>query len=801
MKGKQDVEHLKQLARGRWAEILVELGGVDIDRLDGKHHPCPKCDGKDRFRCIDLDDGVLFCNRCFRCDNGDGLAALMWLNGWLFSETLDKLADWLGVDGSGGSTPTSKSKTSDKKEVARYDYRDESGELLYQKVRYDPKDFRQRAPKPGGGWNYSLKGIEKVLYRLPEVLEADPEETIFIVEGEKDVDRLHGLGLVATCNFDGAGKWLDPYTDTLTGRHVVILVDNDDDGRAHGELVASKLNGKAASIRVVELPDLPEKGDVSDWLDAGRTVEELTAIVEKADAWEPSRDVDPDQPEPFPLDVLPEVVRRYVVEASDALGCDPAFVAAPVLVVLAASIGDSCVIRLKSTWSEPSILWMAIIAPSASQKTPAINLALAPLFPINRRGFQDHEKMMGEYERDMLVYDSDLADWKRTGRKNDEPPPTKPQKPECKRYIVSDITLEALVDRLSSNPHGLLVFVDELAGWIGSFDAYRSGSAKDESAWLAIHSGSPLTVDRKTGKPTTYIERPVVSIIGGIQPGVFASLFGGRDGKQKAESGMTQRLLLCQPPLKAKTWKPDAIIDPETEKALFEVVERLVELSPTISPEGERVPYKIDLDRDAKVVWERFYNEHAEETHESTGAIRAHWGKLEAYAARLALVLHLVELVVDDDGPTKINARSMTAGIQLTRWFGGEARRIYQDILMVDGKVDTAERDLVEWIERRGGSTTVRELTRGPSTYKGKGGADKAASALDDLVKKGVGVWVVDSHGGGKGRPGQVFALGDSDRNRLTPEKNGFVSPSPPDSKRKPTEFSSGNELDGGLLI
>ena len=635
-------------------------------------------------------------------------------------------------------------------------------------------------------------------YRLPELLEAGTEETIFVVEGEKDVDRLHAHGLVATCNFDGAGKWLDSYTETMVGRNVVVLTDNDDDGRAHGELVASKLHGKAASIRVVELPGLPEKGDVCDWFDNGGTVEELTAIVGEAEKWEPSPS---DGPEPFPMDALPEVVRRYVEEASDSLGCDPAFVAAPLLVVLAAAIGDFCVIKLKATWKEPSILWVAVIAPSASQKTPAINLALAPLHPINRRGFRDHEKVMQEFERDMLLYEGDLADWKRTGRKNDDPPPEKPQRPECKRYIVSDITMEALADRLSSNPHGLLVFVDELAGWVGSFDAYRSGSNKDESAWLAIHSGSPLTVDRKTGKPTTYIERPTVSIIGGIQPGVFASLFGGKDGKQKSECGMTQRLLICEPPLKAKTWRPDAIIDTETEKAIFEVVKKLVELSPSIGPDGERVPHSIDLDRDAKATWERFFNEHAHETHNSTGAIRAHWGKLEAYAARLALVLHLAEFEFDDNAPTKINVRSMAAGIRVARWFGGEAQRIYAKVLGVDGEVDTEQRDLIAWIERKGGSATVRDSTRGPVEYKGKGGADKAEAALNDLAQKGIGVWVVDSHGGGKGRPGQVFTLGDSDRNRVTPEKNGFVSPLPPSEKRKPTQFPIGDELDGGLLL
>ena len=791
---KQDVAHLKQLARGRWPEVLSELGGVDAELFDGKHHPCPKCGGKDRFRFIDKDDGILFCNRCFSSDNGDGLAALMWLNGWNFTETLDKLAEWLGVSGSGNSTPKPKTST---KEVAWYDYRDESGELLFQKVRYEPKDFRQRAPKPGGGWNYSLKDVRKVLYRLPELLEAGPEETIFMLEGEKDVDRLHGLGLVATCNFDGAGKWLDDYTESLVDKNVVILPDNDDGGQSHGELVASKLQGRAASIRVVELPDLPEKGDVSDWLDAGGTVEELMEIVKEAEPWEPSQDGN--HQEPFPMDALPEVVQCYVEEASDALGCDPAFVAVPLLAVLAAAIGDSCVIELKATWQEPPILWAAIIAPSASQKTPAMKMAIDPLAPINREGFQNHEAAMQEFERDMLIYESDLALWRKTGRKNDDPPPEKPKKPGCKRYIVSDITLEALADRLSENPHGLLVMVDELAGWIGSLDAYTK-SNKDEAGWLSLHSGAPLTVDRKTGKPTIYIERPTVSIVGGIQPGVFAKLFSGNAGKRKTQSGMTQRLLICEPTLRPKVWSERDISEP-TKKAMFEVVKNLVDLSPNISPDGDRDPYHIVMDHEAKATWKRFFNDHNDETYKSTGAIRAHWGKLEAYAARLALILHLVEFADREDAPAKINAQTLTAGIRLCRWFGSEAQRIYADILMVDGGVDTKERDLVEWIEKRGGSTTVRDLKRGPREYREKG---KAESALNDLAKKQIGFWEVDSHDGGKGRPSRLFTLGDGDsgdKNSLTAEKKGFSSPSPPDEKRKTTTTPVDGESGGGLLI
>ncbi|WP_419193381.1 phage/plasmid primase, P4 family [Kolteria novifilia] len=179
--------------------------------------------------------------------------------------------------------------TKPRKEIAAtYNYVDESGKLLFQAVRMKPKDFRQRVPDGSGGWRWKLNGARRVLYRLPELLAAAPSEIVFVVEGEKDANRLTSLGLVSTCNAGGAGKWRREYAESLEGRHVVIIPDNDDPGRDHAGKVAASLSGVAATVKALELPDLPPKGDVSDWLDAGHSVNELRALVADADEWEPS---------------------------------------------------------------------------------------------------------------------------------------------------------------------------------------------------------------------------------------------------------------------------------------------------------------------------------------------------------------------------------------------------------------------------------------------------------------------------------------------------------------------------------
>ncbi len=176
---------------------------------------------------------------------------------------------------------------------ATYDYLDASGELLYQVVRFAPKDFRQRRRDGNGRWTWGLSGIRRVLYRLPELLAADKRVTIYIAEGEEDVDQLRAMGLESTTNPEGAGKWQDEFSEYLRDRNVVVLPDNDEPGRRHAEQVARSLRGEAGSVKVLELPGLPDKGDVSDWLDAGGSAEELERTAHGAPEWRPAPEAEP----------------------------------------------------------------------------------------------------------------------------------------------------------------------------------------------------------------------------------------------------------------------------------------------------------------------------------------------------------------------------------------------------------------------------------------------------------------------------------------------------------------------------
>jgi hypothetical protein len=152
-----------------------------------------------------------------------------------------------------------------------YEYQDEQGQTLSRVVRVEPgrdgrtKDIYQQRPD-GEKWRNGISGIRHVPYRLPQLLRQDIQRSIFIVEGEKKVDALWGIDVAATCNQGGAGKWLPEFAEHFQDRHVVILPDNDDAGRKHAQQVAANLLPVAASVRILELPELPPKGDIVDWL-------------------------------------------------------------------------------------------------------------------------------------------------------------------------------------------------------------------------------------------------------------------------------------------------------------------------------------------------------------------------------------------------------------------------------------------------------------------------------------------------------------------------------------------------------
>jgi archaellum biogenesis ATPase FlaH len=173
--------------------------------------------------------------------------------------------------------------------VAKYDYTDETGEVLYQAVRLEPKSFRIRRTNENGEWVWNIEGIKKVPYHLPEIIEARKKGyPVFLCEGEKDADNLRNtFGVTATTTALGSNAWNTDYAEFFDGLDVIILPDNDEAGRKYANDAVISLIGTTKSIKIITLPNLPEKGDVSDWIEQGADKEQLLNLAAETSEWSP----------------------------------------------------------------------------------------------------------------------------------------------------------------------------------------------------------------------------------------------------------------------------------------------------------------------------------------------------------------------------------------------------------------------------------------------------------------------------------------------------------------------------------
>ncbi|UCH00677.1 MAG: AAA family ATPase [Deltaproteobacteria bacterium] len=256
------------------------------DIKDGKNSEfkalCPFHDDHNPSFNFNNQDGKYFCHSCQA--GGDIFHFYAKLNGLDLKSDFYKILEGI-VNEYGISWIEEKPHI-----VKTYDYVDAHDNLLFQVVRMDPKDFRQRRPDGKDGWIWNLNGIQRVLYRLPEVLKA---KEVFIVEGEKDADTLVDLELTATTCPMGAKKWRPEYNESLKGKDIVLIPDNDNEGQEHMTQVGASLDGLVKSLKLIELPGLPNKGDVSDFVarfdDKIEAAEKVCIMVEGAGPYEPPK--------------------------------------------------------------------------------------------------------------------------------------------------------------------------------------------------------------------------------------------------------------------------------------------------------------------------------------------------------------------------------------------------------------------------------------------------------------------------------------------------------------------------------
>ena len=593
---------------------------------------------------------------------------------------------------------------------------------------------------------------------------AGDDSPLILAEGAKCCDLIRSLGLRSLGTMTGANVVPGSAAlKILEGEHVVFCRDNDGSGLKHAEGTALALGGIASSAMVFLPPGLTGRGDdIEQWIDAGKAAgkdtdqirHELLLAIEK-ESYNPtdktpvkaSQGLKPVSSvathKPFPVSLLPEPFKSYVPEVSRAIGCDPSMVVLSGLVALAAAVGNKRVVRIKNAWWEPSIQWGCIVAGSGTKKSPAMSEVLAPLRDFERENLKVHQQLVE-------LFEDDLEEWNVTAepdraRKfpNGEPQPPAP----CERLVVADITREAVAMVHENSPAGLLVARDELGGWIGSFDAYKSGGG-DAAFWIQVYGARPISVDRKgrggSGGEHVFVERGSVSVIGSIQPGSARRALKVDTTQEHLQNGLAARILWVMPPRTKRRWTDDDIND-RTRLAWHNTLTQLAGLS-----FDDGTPLELDLDADAKAAFVDHYNDFGERMDNESEEVEASISKLEGGAARLALTF---QLMTNPESRT-ITLPMMEAGIAAARWFADEASRVFT--MLTETEHETERRVLVEWIERHGGWVTKRKLTRTLSRYYNPKDAQKA---LDNLGAQELGEWHTRLPGPSGGRSTRDFVL------------------------------------------
>jgi putative DNA primase/helicase len=261
---------------------------ISLPEITQKLHNVKKIANGFSARCPNHDDAK---NSLLLKEQPSGKITIDCMAGCRFNDVLARL-DLKAKDLYPNNQTNGRQAQPKPKLVKTYQYTDEDNNLLYEVCRFEPKDFRQRKPNGKGGFDWNLNGTRRVLYRLPELLNANKEYLIFLCEGEKDADNLAAIELLSTTNSEGAAVWRDEYTETLRESRVVICVDHDRAGIERGERIAEALSKADCQVQIFDPfrnePTAEKHGkDISDYLEAGNTAKDLLALINNIELYEP----------------------------------------------------------------------------------------------------------------------------------------------------------------------------------------------------------------------------------------------------------------------------------------------------------------------------------------------------------------------------------------------------------------------------------------------------------------------------------------------------------------------------------
>jgi hypothetical protein len=435
---------------------------------------------------------------------------------------------------------------------------------------------------------------------------------------------------------------------------------------------------------------------------------------------------------PFPLDALPAGLAELCNLAAATVQCPVDYFGAAAVALAGAAVGMSVNLAVKPTYVETPALYLGIVGPPGSKKSPAFRLLARPFYKI-----------------DAELRDSYIAEMKEYRQAKDDGRDA----PVQRQLTLDDTTREAVAQVHAENPRGLALLKDELTSWVASLDAYRGGKGDDKQFWLKVNSGMLVKVNRKTARdaPPILVPHPCVTILGGITPDNLVSIRPDRD------DGWIDRLLFSYPePTPLGRWTEDDV--PAEHLDDWDVVVRCLWSRPMVrESDGRDRPYLIRMDRPAKALWREWVDAHRAETttDDFPAALRGPWSKLEGYAARLVLILARLHQAYDPERreatPLDADATDVWKARKLADYFKAHFRRA-RARLVRSGELPDDAWAILRWCRSSGRASFSERDAR--LNFRGRFGADPLAlaEAVETLVRRDC-IRPLPSKPKGTGRP------------------------------------------------
>lgn len=365
----------------------------------------------------------------------------------------------------------------------------------------------------------------------------------------------------------------------------------------------------------------------------------------------------------FPLEVFPESVQNYLKLCNSTLDSSIDYMGCSFLWMASVIIGNSIHIKIKNGWVENTTLWLAIVGKAGLGKTPSINNVIFPLMKVNNREIKTYLKNNEKYD----IYKSlDKQDQQKTELI---------KKPSKTQFIANDITLEALIDLHEESDNAVGVFKDELAGWFKDMNKYRAGS--DLEFWLSSWSGKSVSLNRKTAK-SAFVEKPLIPVLGGIQPSIL-NIFYTDENK---DNGFVDRMLLSYPSLEIDKYNENEIdkyVLQWYESSVINFYDAVKKDIIKRNIEQEIEPVISEFDNDARIEWQRIFNEITEiqNSDSENEYMKSMLPKQKSYIPRFALIINTIDCFYsENNNVTLITKASVLKAEKLSKYFIAMAKKI-----------------------------------------------------------------------------------------------------------------------------